>query len=234
MNRVARALPALLVLALSAADAANAQNTIAVTPAAALGPSSSTRGLQVNLADAPPRNPAWVVAGPGQGFDDETTLRGSFFVDSQGLTMSSTPGSNSFQMVVFMDGVGPNTKTRLIFHLNRSAGGWFLNVWHWNDNLGGGNFQFSGGSFFALANNANWHNNRLDFQWNAGNPGHLTMWRTRYINGAPDASGTIQMFSIDLPGMQSATVNDVFAGMFGSQDPGTSGVLYLDEFSFGR
>jgi hypothetical protein len=32
--------------------------------------------------------------------------------------------------------------------------------------------------------------------------------------------------------MQSAVINYVFAGMFGSQDPGTFGTLFLDELSF--
>jgi hypothetical protein len=70
--------------------------------------------------------------------------------------------------------------------------------------------------------------------WNAGNPGHLTMSRTRYINGAPDGSGTVQMFSVNLPGQTAANINYVFAGMFTSHDPGTSGQLYLDEFTFNR
>jgi hypothetical protein len=34
--------------------------------------------------------------------------------------------------------------------------------------------------------------------------------------------------------MSGAVINYVFAGMFASQDPGTSGTLYLDEFTFGR
>jgi hypothetical protein len=156
--------------------------------------------------------------------------------------MNTAAGVNSFQMIAFNDGVGAGTKTRMIFHLNHAtADGWFINVWHWNDNLNGGagGFQFSGGGFLACANTpcgnvANWHNNRVDFEWTAGSPGQLTLERTRFINGAPDASGTIQMFSISMPGMQNAVINDVFAGMFASQDPGTFGSLFLDEFSFRR
>ena len=232
-------LPILLasVLAIAFAPSAPATNTVAVTQAAALGPPASHWGFEVVLADVPgERNPAWVMAGPEQGFSDETSLRGTFFVDPQNLTMSTTPGQNSFQMIDFLDGVGAGTRTRLIFHLNRSAGAYFINVWHWNDNLAGGagNYQFSGGNFLALADHPNWHNNRVDFEWTAGDPGHLTMWRTRYLDGAPDASGTIQMFSVDLPGMQNAVVNYVFAGMFASHDQGTSGKLYLDELSFHR
>ena len=217
-----------------------AANSVTATQAAALGTGSSLWGLQVNLVDpniqAP--NATYVVAGPDKGFNNETTLNGSFFIDPQGMTMSTTAGLNSFQMIAFNDGVGAGTKTRMIFHLNHAtADGWFLNVWHWNDNAGG--FVFSGGSFFACADAscgivANWRNNRIDFEWKAGNPGHLTMWRTRYLNGVPDASGTVQMFSVGLPGMQSAVINYVFAGMFGSHDPGTFGTLYLDEFSFQR
>jgi hypothetical protein len=145
-------------------------------------------------------------------------------------------------MIAFNDAVGAGGKTRMIIHLNHAtADGWFLNVWHWNDTLNGGagGFQFSGGGFLACAGlpcgpAANWHNNRVDFSWTAGSPGQLTMWRTRYLNGAPDASGTVQMFSVSLPGMGTAVANFVFAGMFTSHDPGTSGNLYLDEFSFSR
>jgi hypothetical protein len=234
LRSIAKLLPlALLLVALPAAA-----NNVAVTQAASLGTGASQWGLQVNLVDAPPRNSTYVVAGPNQGFNNETTLSGSFFIDPQGMTMSTTPGFNSFQMIAFNDGIGAGTKTRMIFHLNHAnSAGWFINVWHWNDNAGG--FVFSGGSFFACADSscgivANWHNNRIDFQWNAGNPGQLTMWRTRYLNGAPDASGTIQMFSVNLPGMQSAVINYVFAGMFTSHDPGTFGTLYLDEFVFNR
>jgi hypothetical protein len=221
----------LLVAALLPLPAA--ANTVQVTQAAKLGPNTSQWGLQVNLVDSVPRNQAYVLAGPAQGFNDETTLQGTFFVNPQNVTMPNV----SFQMVDFLDSVTAGGKTLLIFHLCRSPDTtWRIHVWHWNENLNGGagGFQFSGGGFFALANNVNWTNNRIDFSWTRGNPGSLTLWRTRYINGAPDASGTIQMFTASLPGMQSAVVNYAFAGMFASHDPGTSGTLYLDEFSFSR
>ncbi|HEV8582028.1 MAG TPA: hypothetical protein VGX68_23405 [Thermoanaerobaculia bacterium] len=226
------------LLALMLAPVQAAANSVAATQVAALGTGSSQWGLQVNLVDVSPRNATYVVAGPDKGFNNETTLNGSFFIDPQNVTMSTAAGANSFQMIAFNDGVGAGTKTRMIFHLNHAtADGWFINVWHWNDNAGG--FVFSGGAFFACASAscgvvANWHNNRIDFQWNAGNPGHLTLWRTRYINGAPDATGTVQMFSVNMPGMQSAVINYAFAGMFASHDPGTSGTLFLDEFVFNR
>ena len=232
----------LFVGALALLPLAAAANNVQVTTAAKLGPTSSQFGLQVNLVDTVPRNTTYVLASPSQGFNNETTLSGSFFVDPQNVAMSTTPGLNSFQMIAFNDGIGAGTKTRMIFHLNHAtADGWFINVWHWNDDAGG--FVFSGGAFFACATTpcgptANWHNNRIDFQWNAGNAsnhnGHLTMFRTRYLSGVPDATGTVQMFSVNLPGMQNAVVNDVFAGMFSSHDPGTSGPLYLDEFTFNR
>lgn len=229
---IARLTSLVLVFAVAALPAS--ANSIAVTPAAARGPSSSQWGLQVNLVDAVPRNAAYVMAGPPQGFNNETTLTGSFFIDPQDVTIFP----NSFQMLTFLQGVSPGDRVHLIFHLTRGPGtsGWFISVWHWNQNLnaGAGNWQFSANSFFALGDNPNWRNNRIDFQWNAGNPGHLTLWRTRYLSGVPDASGTIQMFSVDLPGMQNATINYVFAGMFASHDPGTSGTLYLDEFTFNR
>ena len=219
------------------APAGAATNNLAVTQAARLGPNTSAWGLQVTLQDASPYNGAYVYTGGAQGFGNETTLRGTFFIDPQGVTFGSAPGAWSFQMITFHGG----GKVHLIFHLRQdtsagpSNGNYHLNVWHWNQTLNGGvgNWQFSGGAFFALKN-ANWHNNRIDFSWTRGNPGTLTLWRTRYLNGAPDANGTIQMFTANMPGMQDAIITNVFAGMFNSHDPGTSGALYLDEFSFSR
>ncbi|HEV8578387.1 MAG TPA: hypothetical protein VGX68_04835 [Thermoanaerobaculia bacterium] len=212
-------------------------NHVGAATAAKLGTSASQYGLSVSLVNGA-TNSVYVMAGPARGFNNDTALTGTFFIDPQGLTMSTTTGLNSFQTIAFNDGVGAGSKTRLVFSLVRAtADGWFINVSHWNDNTA--SFQFSGGGFLACAaspcgNPADWHNNRIDFEWTRGNPGHLTMWRTRYVGGAPDASGKVQMFSVDLPGMQNAVVNNVFAGMFSGQDAGTFGSLYLDEFSFSR
>src|SRR6185369_10370141 len=179
-------------------------------------------------------NQTYVYASPSQGFSNETMLRGSFFIDPQGINIT---GLNSFQMIDFLDTTSAGGHVHLIFLLQQDPAtlNYHLNAWYWNQTLnsGAGNWAFAGGSFFALKN-AVWHNNRIDFIWNNGNPDHLTMWRTLYTNGAPDPNGTIQMFSNDLPGMSGAVINYVFAGMFSSQDSGTSGVLYLDEFTFGR
>ena len=237
MGRRLSIVVASLAIAAFAVPPATADNFVDVQTQARLGPPTSAYGLRVNLFDTAPRETTYVMAGPAQGFNNETTLSGSFFIDPQGLTMNTAPGANSFQMIAFNDGIGAGSKTRMIFHLNHANNdGWFINVWHWNDNIN--NYAFTGGSFFACAsaacgNVANWRNNRIDFQWSAGNPGQLTMWRTRYLNGAP-AEPTYQMFSVTVPGMQSAVINYVFAGMFTSQDPGTFGALYLDEFVFNR
>jgi hypothetical protein len=228
---------AVTLAAVLAALPVSGANSIAVTQAAKLGPTTSLWGLEVTLQDVAPRNATYVYVGPSKGFNNETTLRGSFFIDPQGVTFGTAPGAFSFQMITFLDNTSPTGHVHLIFHLRQdtSNGNYFLNVWHWNQTLnsGNGNWQFSGGGFFALKNAA-WHNTRLDFSWNAGNPGHMVMWRTLYTNGLPDASGTLQIFSADLPGMQDAVINYVFAGMFGSHDPGTFGVLNLDGFSFSR
>ncbi|HEV8629375.1 MAG TPA: FG-GAP repeat protein [Thermoanaerobaculia bacterium] len=216
------------------------RNKTQVAPAARLGPLTSKVGLEVDLF-APsiqlPVTPTYVRVGPEAGFHDEHALQGTFFVDPQNLTMSTTPGRNSFQMVAFNDGVGPGSRTRLTFLLVRTADQWFINVFHFNEALG--TFQFSGGGFFACAaapcgNPADFHNTRIDYAWTAGNPGHLTMWRTRYVGGVPDANGKIQMFSVDLPDMSGAVINHAFAGMFTGQATGTSGKLFLDELSFRR
>ncbi len=67
-------------------------------------------------------------------------------------------------------------------------------------------------------------------------PGTLTLYRTLYVNGVPDASGKIQMFSRPTPGMSSAGINHVFVGMLNtnSHKNGTVGDVHLDEFVFTR
>jgi hypothetical protein len=210
-------------------------NNVAAVAAARLGTAASQYGLAVTLVDPSikPSRAVHVMAGPNKGFANETRLTGSFFIDPQGLTMSTNPGVNTFQLVDLRDGAGAGSKTRLAIYLARAGGFWSIDALHWNDNLGPtGNFQQSGGAFLAPANDPNWRHNRVDFEWTAGNPGHLTMWRTRYLNGVPDANGRIQMLSVDLPGMQNAVINYVYAGMIGGQGAGTFGALYLDELSF--
>ncbi|HEV8580785.1 MAG TPA: FG-GAP repeat protein [Thermoanaerobaculia bacterium] len=212
-------------------------NKVQVTSAARLGPLSSKVGLQVDLFNPTIQRPAaatYIRVDPDRGFNSERVLKGSFFVNPQNLTMSTAAGANSFQMIAFNDGVGPGSKTRLIFSLvrNPADGDWFINVLHFNENLGA--FQVSASGFFAPDNTPSASNNRIEFEWRGGNPGQITMWRTQFVNGAPDVNGRIQMFSAGLPGMQFATINHVFAGMFAGQRSGTYGTLYLDEFSFRR
>jgi hypothetical protein len=153
------------------------------------------------------------------------------------MTMSATPALNSFQMLVLDQGTADTDPApRLMLRLTRqNADQWYLEVSYWNETTGTNGS--AGAGFLACAtavcgNLASWHNNRIDFEWRAGNPGHITVWRTRYIAGAPDWSGRVQILSADLPGMGGARINSVFAGMYAGQDPGTYGALYLDELSF--
>ena len=210
-------------------------NRIAATAAAKLGPASSRVGLQVDLFNPSLQRPAtatYVRVGPDKGFANEQALRGSFFVDPQPLTMSSAPGANVFSMLTFTDAVGGTTMLTFDLNRNDSVGGWAILATYYNQFANA--LQFAGGAGFALANDPNGHNNRIDFEWRAGNPGHLTMWKTRYLNGAPDGNGTQLLFSVDLPGAGNATINDAFAGMVSGQDKGTYGSFYLDEISFRR
>jgi hypothetical protein len=212
-------------------------NEVRATTTARLGPSTSRYGLQVSLLSPTIQRPAaaaFVRVGPESGFNNETALKGSFFINPQNLGMSTTPGKNGFQMIAFTDGIVAGAKTWLIFNLVRNPGDgdWFINVQHFNASLG--TFQLSGGGLFAPDNDASFANNRIDFEWTRGNPGQLTMRRTRFVNGVPDATGTVQMFSVPLAGMQSAVISHAFAGMFAGHDVGTAGTLYLDEFIFKR
>jgi hypothetical protein len=209
-------------------------NNVFAYPVTGLGPPESQWALRVNLLNpsATLSRPAWVKAGPARGFSNETRLRGSFFIDPQALTMSTAPGAGAFQMMAFTDGPDSDGATHLSFDLDRNvgAGGWAIIASYWNEAIGA--LQPAGSAFFAPAGDANWRNNRIDFDWRGGNPGHLTMWRTHYVNGAPDANGRIQMMSVDLPGSANGRINEVNAGMVSGQDAGTYGALYLDEFSF--
>ena len=212
-------------------------NRLEVTSAARLGPPASKRGIQLSLINPSFQRPgfaAFVRVGPESGFANERRLSGEFFIDPQNLTMSTTPGANGFQLMAFTDGVASGSKVWLLFNLVRNSadGDWFLNVQHFNEETG--TFQFSGGGAFALDGTPSFSNNRLDFVWAAGNPGRLTMWRTRFLDGAPDATGRVQMFAAALPGMNGASINHAFVGMFGGHDPGTFGTLYLDEIGFRR
>ena len=213
-------------------------NNLQVTAAAKLGASSSRLGLQLNLFSPTLQRPGAATyvraGGPETGFHDERALAGTFFVDPQSLTMSPTPGKNVFSLVTFTDGIGAGSRTRLTLDLNRndSVGGWALLATYFDDTAQV--MRFAGGAGFALLNNANDRNNRIDFEWTGGALGHLTVWNTRYLNGAPDSNGRQLLFSVDLPGMQNAVVNHVFAGMVAGQDTGTYGALYLDELSFRR
>ena len=210
-------------------------NKVHATTAAKLGPLSSKLGLQVDLFNPTIQRPAtatYVRVGPEAGFNNERTLKGSFFIDPQSLTMSPNAGFNVFQMVAFTDALGTGSKTRLAFDLTRSTTTWSIIANSFNDSING--LQFAGSGALAAVGDANGHNIRIDYEWTAGNPGHLTMWRTRFVGGVPDSSGTVQLFSVDLPGMGSAVVNDVLAGMVTGQRSGTYGSFYLDEFSFRR
>jgi hypothetical protein len=207
-------------------------NGIGASTQAKLG-TSGQYGLWISLLDAA-SNPVYVMAGPNQGFNGNTTLRGSFFIDIQNLTMSPAPGVNFFRLMSFDDGTGTGAKPRLTFELNRndSVGGWAILVNSWNDAANA--LQFAGGGGFALAGDPNGHNVRIDFEWRAGNPGHLSRWKTRYVGGYPDSAGTVSVLSVDLPGAGTAVINALYMGMISGKDPGTFGQLYLDELSISR
>ena len=208
------------------------------TTAAKLGPGSSKYGLEVALANPTiwqPSAPTYVRVGPEAGFQDETTLAGQFFINPHNLTMSTTAGANSFQMIAFTDvAQATGTEVRLAFDLVRTATSWAIVANFRSDATNG--LQFAGSGVIAAANpdNPNLRNVRIEFEWVAGNPGRLTMWRTRFVDGAPDAAGRVMLFSTGLPNSQSAVVNHAFVGMVFGQDAGTHGSLYLDEVSFRR
>ena len=208
-------------------------NEIAVTSAARLGTPTSRRGIELRLISPDFRRPgfaAFVRVGSEGGFDGETSLGGSFHIGPQGLTMSTVPGANSFQVMAFRDA---SLFTRLALDLvrNPADGAWSLNVLHFDEETQA--FQLSAGGSFAPSV-PSFADNRIEFFWAAGDPGRLTLWRTRFVDGQPDSTGRVLMSTLALPGMSGAAIDHVFAGMLAGHDAGTSGTLYLDEIAFRR
>ena len=206
--------------------------TIEVTKDARLGPLTSRSGIQVNLGGVSRTTPsiAYVRVGPDRGFNAERRLSGSFFVDPLNVTM--TPGADIFQMMAFADSLAPGGKTHLAFDLVRTPGNYSLLVNFRNEAVNA--LQFAGSGVITDAGDPNGHNTRIDYEWRGGSPGHLTVWKTRFIGGVPDANGKVMFFSVDLPNTQNAVINHVLAGVVQGQDSGTFGKLYLDELSFRR
>lgn len=211
-------------------------DNIKISTAARLGPTTSQRGLHLTLVNPSVQTPnnAYVWGAPSTPTGaDLTRFNGSFFLDPQGLTMSSVTGSNRLRIFYFLD---PNGLTRLMLSLVRSsADKWSLEVSYVPIN----SFTpvVAGSAFFACAtfpcgNPADWRNNRIELEWRGGYfPAPLTIWRTRYINGLPDPTGRVQILSVNTPST-GFKINQALLGTLGDQFPGTSGQIFFDEVSF--
>ena len=181
-------------------------NEIAVTSAARLGTPTSRRGIELRLISPDFRRPgfaAFVRVGSEGGFDGETSLGGSFHIGPQGLTMSTVPGANSFQVMAFRDA---SLFTRLALDLvrNPADGAWSLNVLHFDEETQA--FQLSAGGSFAPSV-PSFADNRIEFFWAAGDPGRLTLWRTRFVDGQPDSTGRVLMSTLALPAARPSTTS---------------------------
>ena len=212
-------------------------NNVQITTAARLGPLTSQRGLQltfVNPAVQTPNNVfVWALPSAVPG-TDPTRINGSFFLDPQNLTMSTAAGFNRLPLLTLSERIA---KPRLRFDLVRgTADTWSLEVRFWPDTLGGP--VVAGSAFFACAATpcgtpADWHNNRIELEWRGGSPAHLTVWRTRYLNGVPNPATRVQMLSLNLT-MPGAKIDEVMLGLIGDQSAGTFGQIFFDEVSFTR
>jgi len=220
-------------LVLMAPMAAMADNSLAVTAGAAKY--GTNYGLELQLGSTGP-DAAYLYAGPDLGFSDETTLKGSFFIGADQLTMSNVAPNHHFQVHHLYDYFGPQAGVKLIFFLHRPIGTnhLFMTVWHYDDTIS--NFAFTGNGFFAIYQDSYFESVKIEYEWTAGNPGNLKMWRTTYIGTSPDPSGRVQMFDVAVPGMGTAAINHVFVGMLNpnTHRPGTYGTVELDEFAFTR
>lgn len=211
-------------------------DNLQISTAARLGPATSQLGLQLTLVNPSSQTPnptsLRAIPAPTPGIDS-TRLTGSFILDPQGLTMSPTSGFNRLRWLHLLDRDG---FTRLSFALVRSsADKWSLEATYVPTNST--SVVVAGNAFFACAalpcgNPADWRNNLIEFEWR-GAPGHLIVWRTRYVNGLPDPATRFQMFSVDLATPETS-IRQVVLGTFGDQPAGTFGRVFFDELSFTR
>jgi hypothetical protein len=209
-------------------------NSVQITTGARLGPLTSQRGLQLTLVNSSQaQNPAYVYVRPGLVPGNDSRLDGSLFLDPQGLTMSPSPGLNNLPLLIFYERNSSLSAPRLSFALVRSAADrWSLETSYWPSLTSGR--VVAGSAFFACAalpcgNAADWRNQQLELQWRGGNPAHLMVWRTRFVNGVPDSTGRVQMLSLDLP-MPGAKIEEVLLGTLGFQTG--FGQIFFDEISF--
>jgi hypothetical protein len=230
-----RALVLTAVATLATSYTAYAANGVSVVPAAA---SNNTNfGLRLTLQNGQ-TNAAYVMAGPSNGFNNESHLVGSFYIKPFATTFPLIEGQNYFQMVDFLQGFGANSNVKLIFFLHQQLGGddLFLSAWHWNDHAAGGagNWVFSGNGFFARRSlPTTFASNRIDFEWTAGDPGNLKVYRTNITSTGAVGTKTL-MFDVPLPGQATARINYVFAGEFAGKASAIQGTCDFDEFSFNR
>jgi hypothetical protein len=210
-------------------------NRIEVKNEARLGPSSGTGRFGMSVVMPGGRSvgmPAFVRVGPERGFKSERVLKGSFFIDPQSLSIAPVTDQNFFQFMAFQDGVGPAAKTRLAFDLLGNATSYALVASSFNEATN--TLQLVAPAVLAAKNSADGRNIKIDYEWRAGNPGLLTVWRTFFSTGGPAPSGKVQLFSVALPNTTNAVINSVSIGMVTGQDSGTNGQLFLDEISFRR
>jgi hypothetical protein len=167
---------------------------------------------------------------------DPTRINGSFFLDPQSLTMSAIAGLNRLRLLTLYDRNGGGAP-RLAFALVRSSTDkWALEVSYWPDLINGP--VVAGNAFFVCAaqpcgNAADWRNNQIELQWRGGNPAHLDVWRTRFINGVADPASRVRIFNLDLT-MPDARIDKIALGKIGVQSSGTFGQVFFDEVSFTR
>jgi hypothetical protein len=147
--------------------------------------------------------------------------------------MSTSAGVNAFTLMTFTTGIGPGSATRLVVRAaaQQRAGRVALRA---TTSTTSGDTLLAGAAAFAPANPSDpaTHNNRIDFTWRAGSPGHLTMWRTRFTNGAPNGAGC-RCSTSHCRRTASAVINHVSREWCRSGRRHV-GSLYLDELSFRR
>ncbi len=135
-------------------------------------------------------------------------LRFRFYIDPNGLTMGD---AEAFQLIVYVGSSGPKPYLRYTI-----AGGYAIAMYYYND----------GGYFGAVSINIADAEHYVEVHWErasgeSADDGRFRVW----VDGVlEDTQSSVDTFTdFDMTGMQM--------GAAGSLDAGTSGTLYLDEFT---
>lgn len=224
-----------LILLMAAGTSAWGANQLAVTAAAAMGPSSSNScgvtgagcGLEIRMDNPTTVGTTNTVYLETNTPNNETAVNGSFYINPDNVTMSNQTGENHLQIGYLADTSG---NVHIVFFLQRSPEEhWFLTIWYKNSSTN--NFTFCCNGFFT-GFNGNDNPTLIEWEWASGNPGYFRAFRT------VDAPGATRIQFMENTSLTNANqdVDRFLVGMLNPNNhfPGTFGTLRMDEFVLTR